>query len=219
MGDEKERSNDPAVGPGGPDARDQAEGKAPSFEVPPILQLGDPRELMDRLIEEDPFELRSRCSRCSRARAVILSPERLVLQTMARVAVKAGGFAGEEPFGEWLERIVKDCIEDLLDEQREEERRGLPVADSPDSAFYAALAEVLECPVCDARMACVSLNSMSDAHREAFHAVIVQGNSLEEWARKCGVPQKRVRALLREVGQEVGMRLEKRSRARRRRPL
>ena len=221
VGDEKEGLSNPAPGDLGrgdrPEADTPQEAQAPAFEIPAILQLDDPRAIMRRMLEEDPFELCSRCVRCARERALILNPKRLAAETMARVAVKAHGYAGDEPIAAWTQRIVEACVEELLDDQREEERRGLPVADSPDAEFYAALAEVLECPVYDSRLACVTLNAMSDAHRGAFHAVIVQGISLEDWAQARGLPKKRVRDLLQEVGIEVQARLVKRSRARRRR--
>jgi DNA-directed RNA polymerase specialized sigma24 family protein len=221
VGDEKERLNDPAPGDLGrgdrPEDDTPQEAQAPAFEIPAILQLDDPRAIMRRLMEEDPFELCSRCVQCARQRALILNPRRLVVETMARIAVKAHDYEGSESVAEWVQRIVDNCVEELLDEQREEERRGLPVADSPDAEFYAGLAEVFECPAYDSRLACVTLNGMSDAHRGAFHAVIVQGMPLEEWAQACGSSKKRVRDLLQEVGIEVQARLVKRSRARRRR--
>jgi hypothetical protein len=172
---------------------------------------------MQRLLEQDPFELRSRCVRCARENAVILNPKRIVVEAAALISVRARQYTGEEPIGDWVERIVEECVEELVAEQSEEERRGLPVADSPDAEFYVDLAQVLEVPIYDVRMACVTLNGMSDAHRETFHAVIVQGRSLVEWGRETGVPIQHLWQLLREVGTEVTGRLAKRSRARRRR--
>lgn len=221
MGDEKENPPDPALGDLGAGPRPKPglpkDTPPPAFELPQVLQLKDPREIMRRLLDEDPFELRSRCIRCAREHAVILNPKRLVVEAASRISVKAGGYAGEEPIGQWVERIVEQCVSELISDQSEEERRGLPVPDSPDAEFYEALAEVLQVPIYDVRMACVTLNGMSDAHRETFHAVIVQGRSLVEWSRETGQPLKYLWDLLREIGLEVSGRLAKRSRARRRR--
>jgi hypothetical protein len=218
---EKENPPDPALGDLGsgqlPKPGLPKDTPPPAFELPQVLQLKDPREIMRRLLDEDPFELRSRCIRCAREHAVILNPKRLVVEAASRISVKASGYAGEEPIGQWVERIVEQCVSELISDQSEEERRGLPVPDSPDAEFYEALAEVLQVPIYDVRMACVTLNGMSDAHRETFHAVIVQGRSLVEYSRETGQPLKYLWDLLREIGLEVSSRLEKRRRARRRR--
>jgi hypothetical protein len=57
---------------------------------------------------------------------------------------------------------------------------------------------------------------MSDDHREAFHAVIVQGLSPEAWAEENGMRPQQVHDLLRGVGLKVNAAVARRRKARRR---
>jgi len=67
------------------EARAQRPGpeRAPDYELPEVLRDGDPRVILNRLIDEDPFELSSRCARRVREEAVLLHTERLILSAMA----------------------------------------------------------------------------------------------------------------------------------------
>lgn len=193
--------------------------RAPDYELPEVLRDSDPRVILNRLIDEDPFELSSRCARKAREEAVLLHTERLILNTMARIAIGAGSYAGNEPIGEWVEIAIEVSIDDMLDEQRDEERRGLPVIDSPDADFYAQFAAIVGVDLPDSRLACAVLNGLSDDHRQAFHAVIVQGLPPEAWAEENGMQPQRVHEMLREVGLKVQAAVTKRLKARRRKRL
>jgi hypothetical protein len=217
MGDEREYPPDSSLGElaAGP-ASPPPDAEAPRFEIPAVLQLDEPRDILIRLTEEDPFELCARVPRCCRERAVLLPATRLVMMTMARMAIGAKSYTGAGPIEDWVESAIRVSLDDMLEEQREEERRGLPVRESPDAAIYQELAEIFRCPDVDARMACATLNGLSEAHRRAFHAVIAQGIPIPSWADECGASIARVERLLREVGIEVQARLVKRHKARRR---
>ena len=193
--------------------------RAPDYELPEILRDSDPRVILNRLIDEDPFELSSRCARRVREEAVLLNTERLILNTMARIAIGAGSYSGAEPIGEWVEIAIEISIDDMLDEQRDEERRGLPVIDSPDASFYAQFGAIVGVDTPDSRLACAILNGMSDDHREAFHAVIIQGLTPEAWAEENEMQPQQVHDLLREVGLKVNAAMTKRRKARRRKRL
>jgi hypothetical protein len=218
MGDEREPPKEPPLS----DLAREAEPKtppdveAPSFEIPEVLQLEDPREILIRLSEEDPFELRARLPRRCRERAFLLPNTRLVMMAMARMAIAAKSYTGKHPIEAWVEVALDVAIDDMLDEQREEERRGLPVPESQDAGFYTELAEIFGCPLLDARMACTTLNGMSEEHRQAFHAVVAQGIPPARWADETRTSRPHVEKLLREVGTEVQTRLVRRHKARRR---
>lgn len=189
---------------------------APGYELPEILRESDPRVILNRLVDEDPFEISARCARRMREEAVLLPPERLILNTMARIAIGAGSYSGKETLEEWVEVAIEISIDALLEEQRDEERTGVPVKDSPDAAFYVEFAAIVGVDVPDGRLACALFNGMSDDHREAFHAVIIQGLSPEAWAEENGMRPQQVHDLLREVGLKVNAAVTKRRKARRR---
>jgi len=219
MGDEREVPQDPPLDElaDEPASQPLQDEEAPEFEIPAVLQLDEPRDILIRLSEEDPFELRARVPRRCRERAVLLPSTRLVMMTMARMAIAAKSYDGSYPIDEWVETAIDVSLDDMLEEQREEERRGLPVQDSPDALFYHELAEIFICPVVDARMACATLNGLSEDHRHAFHACIAQGLQPAAYARVIDASIARVERLLREVGIEVQTRLVKRHKARKRR--
>jgi hypothetical protein len=222
MGDER-KPNDPPLSDlsrdSPPPASPPPDAQAPSFAIPEVLQLDDPREIVLRLSQEDPFEVRARLARRLRERALILPSTRLALMTMARMAIASKSYTGQIRIEDWVEAALDVSIDAMADSQREEERRGLPVPESEDREFYEELADIFGCPLLDARMACVTLNGMSEDHRQAFHAVVVKGMSLRAWADEVGTRPKKIHDLLREVGSEVQTRLVRRHKARRRRRL
>ncbi len=191
----------------------------PSFELPEVLRGDDPLTILARLLESDPFEIRARCARHAREEAAVVNTARLALNTMGRIALAARAYAAQEPIEEWVEISVAISLKDMLAEQRDEERRGLRIADSPDAEFYTSFAQIAGIRAHEGRSACVVLNSLSLAHREAFHAVVLSGMPLADWAALSGRTPQAVGDLLREVGLEVMAGLTQRSGNRRRKWL
>jgi hypothetical protein len=112
----------------------------PVTELPAFLRDPDPLKVLNLLIQKDPFQLASRCRQALRREALVLNPERLARGTMARIALAAPNYAGREPLEEWVELAIKISLEDMLAEQSEEERDGVPLAKSADAAFYVLAA-------------------------------------------------------------------------------
>jgi DNA-directed RNA polymerase specialized sigma24 family protein len=177
-----------------------AEKAEPRHALPEILQGSDPKVILDRLVASDPFEVQARCLRKLRSEAVVIDVLRLAQNSMARIAIAAGSYAGREPIDEWVDLAIDLSLVDLIEEQAEEERRGVALLRSKDALFYAQFAVATGMDVVDARSACVTLNEMSIDHRQAFFRVIVEGMPLERWAQESGKPLDAIQELLRQVG-------------------
>lgn len=227
MGDEREdlrpeaARREDVANEGDPTPKSEGESReiGPTYPIPEILQLAEPRDILIRLTEEDPFEVRPKIAQHLRERALVLPSMRLALMTMARMSIAATSYDGTIPIGDWVDAAIEASTESMADEQREEERRGLPVPESRDVAFYEELADMFGCPLLDARMACVVLNGMSMRHREAFRAVVIEGLAPIEAADDLDTRRVHVERRLREIGEEVHTRLERRRKARKRRRL
>ncbi len=191
----------------------------PLTELPAFLKDPDPLKVLHLLIQQDPFQLASRCRQALRREALVLNPERLARGTMARIALAAPNYAGREPLAEWVELAITISLEDMLAEQAEEERNGVPLAKSADAAFYVRFAQVGGIAAQDARVACSTLNGLPLEHRRAFHAVILDGESVDAYAQRLVQEPAQVVELLRVVGIKVQAKVSQRQMARRRRRL
>ena len=144
---------------------------------PELLRDGTTREVLRRIWEGDPLKLGDLCEERLDERALLIDVTRAQSRAMALVAHAASRFDGQKPFAPWLRERVDAALDDLLDEDGEDERAGVPPSEPWDPRF-AFLSEVLGIEPGLARRACVLFNALPHPERRAFWAVVIEGKSI-----------------------------------------
>jgi DNA-directed RNA polymerase specialized sigma24 family protein len=163
-------------------ARDDRDGDARRRS---LLAGGTPREILCRIVQGDPLELRAHVARRLRADAYVFDADRVHLRALARCARFANRYPGRPDLDEWLDQIVREAIEDLLREDLEL-ARSLDRDGAEPSAAFTALARPLGLDPAAMRRACAAFNRLGAADREAFFELLIEGRSLDELARARG---------------------------------
>jgi hypothetical protein len=178
----------------------------PLVDVSSLLRrlAGKPAaEVLARLSGGDPLRLYPLCARRIREGFFVLDPERVFERALAMVAVgiEIEGEACTRP--EWLTHTLDRAIARTLEQDREEERAGLPPED-PEQRF-ALFIEVffLEPPL--ARLAAVRLNGLEERVRKAFQLLLVEGRPLEECLELGLGPPERLQADILEALEAIGL--------------
>jgi len=172
------------------EAPDPWEGALPS-EIDPsrregapgaaaLLLTGTAREVLARLVPEDPLGLRQRLAARVRARALLVDLEPVVLHALASCALRAAGWRGEPELERWLD-------------ERAEESLGAYLAgdtDERDEGMAGALAHFAPPLSLDARAlsgACARFNRLPFEQREAFFALVLDQVAADRLARARGL--------------------------------
>lgn len=145
----------------------------PSFPGSEWLVASRPRDVLQRLLDGDPLRLGIRTERALSDHGVYLARERFKLRAIARVAFDAMRYRGEPALDAWLEARIDKAMHELLDEQRDEESRGLPVGASEDADYYAAFASAIGIEPELARLTCVALNRQPPRARRIFKSLVI----------------------------------------------
>lgn len=176
------------------DPRDgDARGGDESYPGRQLLGAGSARDVLHRLIDGDPMEIRPRCLARVRDGAWFVSLDRAHLRAVARVAYAARVYRGTPALDEWLQERIDRSLEELVREEREEERAqtlpGLPI-----DPLYKYVAAVLGLEIPLARRACVALNSLPLEVRRAFFAVALDRKSIRRYVAEGNGPPTNVQA-------------------------
>lgn len=159
----------------------------PSTPASPFGErAGSARELLRRIIDGDPLALFERCPRRVDERALLVDPRRAVLRSAARIAHDFATWAGEPALREWLALEIDRALDELVEEQRDEERRAEPPRESPSFAFYARVALRLRIELENARRACVALHALPLEARRVYLGVELAGRTLADLAATSG---------------------------------
>jgi hypothetical protein len=146
------------------------------------LSGGTPREILARIVHDDPLHVRERVALALRARRLLLDADRVQLRALAHVARAAVSYRGRPELVDWIDVQVTRAIDDLLaaDEHADQ------VASSSDADFsagFAALARPLGLEPAQMRRACSAFNRLPEPERRAFFELVIDGRSLDELAR------------------------------------
>jgi hypothetical protein len=160
------------------------------------LGLGSARAVLARLIDDDPFEIGPRCVERLRTEALLLSLKQVHLRVVARVAYAAQRYRGTPPLTEWLDQRIVESVDEVLREEREAERGGLPAADAAEP-LYRHIANALGTEHALARRACIAFNDLPLAVRHAFFAVVIERKSISRYVAEGNGPPSQVKARLR----------------------
>ena len=151
-----------------------------------ILAGVGPREVLARLMEGDPLDVRRRVDEGLRRRAYLFDADRVFLRALARIARLACRYRGRPALAAWVAERVDESLLDLLREDREAELRGDPAAGMEVAAFED-LAAPLGLEPRRMRSVCVAFNHLPEPQRRAFLELVIEGRSLDELAGR-GIP-------------------------------
>lgn len=156
-----------------------------------------PREVLPRLVEGDPLELIERCASYLTSEALLLDLERLHARSLALIARRSSETI-EEEVSEWITARISEAAEQLVGEERYEERLGFPPlrAIDPRSEF---LVGALGIEPAMTRGVSVSFHGMARGDRRAFWRAVVSGESLSGIADDSGETRDQVIEGLRRV--------------------
>jgi hypothetical protein len=163
--------------------------------------------VLSRLVDGDPLEIEARCLEELREQAFLLCVSRVHLRSVARIAHAAMRYRGEPALDVWLKERVEHSIKELLEEDREEERVGVPPS-QPWDPRYAFVSEALGIEPTLARRACVAFNLLPHEVRCAYYAVVVDGKTIHRYVAEGHGPPDRARShlklALRTLGKAIG---------------
>lgn len=146
---------------------------------------GTPREVLGRLVQDDPLGIREKVGIRLQSDALLLDADRVHLRVLARISRFAGRYRGRPELSAWIESAVAEAVEELLREEHESVRSRR--AEEPEKAsVFASLATPLGLDPTAMRAACAAFNLLPFADRNAFADLVLRGRSLDKVARAAG---------------------------------
>jgi len=168
--------------------------------------------VLSRIAKGDPLELGPRVDAVLEEQSLLLSPARVHLRTLATVAYRACADGAPSELGPWLRTRIHECIEGLLAEDREAERRGDPLPPSVD--HFGAMTAAFGVEPGLARRASVAFHAMPAGQRALVRGIVQDGRPLAEISAALGRPLGELRSELRtaveSLERAIGARLAER---------
>jgi hypothetical protein len=168
---------------------------SPDYPGREVLGSGKPRVVLARLMDGDPLEIGPRCQERLQTECWLVDLSRLVLRAYARIAYAAPRYRGRPPLDDWLRSRIDQSVVELVREDREEERTGIP-AEEPWDPRYAWVSETLGLEPELARRACIAFNDLPRDVRQTYFAISVEQKSLNRWIAEGNGPPDQVREKL-----------------------
>jgi hypothetical protein len=167
------------------------------------LFAGSPREVLSRLVQDDPLGVRGRIAERLRADALLLDGDHVHLRALARISRSAGAYRGRPELSEWVAGAVAESVEELVREMHEEARRRARNRDdrartqpadttgdargARDADAFDVLAGPLGLDPGSMRTACAAFDVLPFADRTAFFDFVLESKDLDSCARAAGV--------------------------------
>lgn len=145
----------------------QIEGEATRWRL--FLCGATPREVLARIVRDDPLRLRARIGARLVARCLLVDADRVLLRAMARIARAAGRYQGRPDLVQWLDGHIDLALQDC----RPSSSRLLPEHSLSHGAF-AALARPLGLDPAQLALACARFNELDDEARRAFFQLVLR---------------------------------------------
>lgn len=150
-----------------------------------VLAGRRPADVVERLVDGDPLDLRRIVGARLAAGAWLLDADRVHLRAIARCAQRGVDYRGQPAFETWIAEVVDEAILDLLREDAE--ALAADRAPEPDEVErIAALARPLGLDARAVRAAAVALHRLPRDARLAFRAVVLEGRPPAAVARQRG---------------------------------
>jgi len=184
------------------------EGSTPA--EPPwkqILSGRSPREILARVVDGDPLDLRARCELRVRTQAVLLDIHRLHLRSAAHVARHAPSYVGTPPIDVWIGEKVRKATQELLQEDAERIAGGW-IPEPPDDDRLLLVASTLGIDPALIGRGCVAFNRAPYDARAAFQSLILEAEDPSAWCKANSMSLDRAMAALRTALWALGVREE-----------
>jgi hypothetical protein len=139
-----------------------------------LLLTGTPREVLARIVPEDPLDLRARVGARISERALLLDVEHVLLRAQALCSLHAAAWRGEPELEEWLAQRVEEALAAVLSGEEGE---------SPGPEDLALFAAPLELDPRALATSCARFNELPFEQREAFLTVVVDAVAVDRLAR------------------------------------
>ncbi|MEW6074232.1 MAG: hypothetical protein AB1726_16765 [Planctomycetota bacterium] len=190
MAEREDGAGNPAAGE--PDARKEPwflREPAPEPEWRELLRGESPRAILQQICADESLQIVELCEHRLAEQAFLIHPDRLVARSLARVAYAAAlGYGGDPPLAAWLTGCVDQSIAELLSEDIEEERTGVPPEEESLRRYQELIpAEVGIAPELS-RLTCIQFNTLPQALRIPFFRIVVTGLSIEQYALRYDRP-------------------------------
>lgn len=169
-----------------------------------ILGAGSARKVLERLIDGDPLELGPRCQERISESAVFVAWDRLWLRAAARIAYAAPRYKGLPRLDVFIDERIDQSIEDLLREDIEEDRGGVPVSE-PWDPRYAFVSEQVGIDPNLARSACIRFNDMPLDVRRTYFAVALGKKTFHRWIAEGNGPPEAIHAKLKRAFEALSL--------------
>jgi len=149
------------------------------------LLSGTPREVLARLVQDDPLGVRDEVGARLRADALLLDADRVHLRALARISRFANRYRGHPELPAWIESAVAEATQEVLREEHDVCRTPAG-AQSGSTSVFSSLAPPLGLEPSAMRAACAAFNALPYAERSTFADLVLRGRSLDETARSSG---------------------------------
>lgn len=161
------------------------------------------KEILALVVNEDRLELWERCGDRLLERCHLVDMDRLFARSAARVAYAGQTYTGVPEFMEFLRDRIDYSMDELMREDREEEREGKPILPG-QNASYAFVSEVLGMEIGVTRRGVCQFNVLDERIRHAFFALVVQSKRLRRYVAEGYGPPERVDERLRIAFETIG---------------
>lgn len=169
-------------------ARPATSTEPPAPEAPTsvhaLLHGRSPREILGRIVPNDPLRMRGRVGRLLETQALLLDADRVHLRALALCARAAVRYRGRPELESWLEARAEEALREVL-EEGEETLPGDAAATREQGAFES-LAPPLGLDAGEMKRACARFNRLPAAERRAFFELVLRARSLDDLARSHG---------------------------------
>jgi len=172
-----------------------------------VLAGRSPREVLARLVDGDPLDLRPRCELRVRSQAVLLDIHRLHLRTAAHVARHGPNYNGTPPIDVWIAERIRKAAQELLQEDAELAASGA-IPEPPEDERLLLVANTLGMDPALMGRACAAFNRAPYDARAAFQGLVLDAQDPSTWCKSNSMTIERAMASLRTALWALGVREE-----------
>lgn len=148
-----------------------------------LLCGASPREVLARIVRDDPLRLRARIGARLLERCLLLDADRALLRAFARIARAACRYQGRPDLGPWLDGHVDLALDDC----RKADARATSEARGATGAFLE-LSRPLRLDPTRLGAACALFNELDDEARRVFFRLLLRRPASAEAVREAPAP-------------------------------
>lgn len=134
-----------------------------------LLCGASPREVLARIVRDDPLRLRARIGARLLERCLLLDADRVLLRSFARIARGACRYQGRPDLGPWLDGHVDLALDDCRSL-----RVRAPSESQPVGGAFLELARPLRLDAARLAAACALFNELDDEARRVFFRLLLR---------------------------------------------